>query len=173
MYLAFLMLVPLLIGLLALFTSRGKITIKEFLLMEGACLVILFAGWQISRWTSLEDREILSGRITEKKKVQVGCRHSYSCNCTDHCSSDSRGNQSCITVCQTCYDHSYDYDWNLYTNVPATISIGTVDRQGLIMPPRWGTAYVGEPVAVENTYTNCNCPLSGFIPAKQIVKSFS
>lgn len=152
MHLIFLMIIPVLIGLVALFTSRKKVTIKEFISLEAICLIVLGAGWAIARYTSTTDQEIISGRITQKAQDRVSCRHSYQCNCITTCTGGKTS--TCTTICQTCYEHSFDYDWNLYTNINKTIGIETIDRQGLEMPPRWGKAYVNEPVAIEQEYTN-------------------
>jgi hypothetical protein len=68
--------------------------------------------------------------------------------------SGSGKNRSCSEECDTCYDHDYDYDWNLTTNINRTITIDRIDRQGVDMPPRWGKAFVNEPVAIETTFEN-------------------
>ena len=98
------------------------------------------------------DTEILNGRVTGKTRERVGCRHSYSCNCYESCSG-SGNSRSCTTICQTCYEHSYDVDWDVQTTIE-TIGIDTVDRQGLVQPPRWTAVIIGEPVAVSHGYTN-------------------
>lgn len=148
-----LMLVPIIIGLVGLLASKGKLTVKEFICLELACLVIVGLGYGISRWTATSDTEIWSGRITGKEKNTVSCEHSYSCNCRETCSG-SGSSRSCSQTCDTCYEHSHDYDWDLYTNINSTITIDRVDRQGVDMPSRWGTAFINEPVAIEHSFTN-------------------
>ncbi len=56
--------------------------------------------------------------------------------------------------CSTCYEHPYDVDWDVYSSIGKDIGINRVDRQGLVMPPRWGAVYVGEPFAFQHHYTN-------------------
>src|SRR4051812_22989724 len=59
------------------------------------------------------DEEVWNGHVTSKEQVRVSCSHSYSCNCRQSCTSSGKGGQSCTTVCDTCYEHSNDYDWDL------------------------------------------------------------
>lgn len=92
------------------------------------------------------DEEVWSGQVTAKEKDRVGCRHSYSCNCT----TDSKGSMSC----DTCYEHSHDFDWNVHTNIDETITIRTIDRQGLQEPPRWTQVQLGDPVSKTESFTN-------------------
>lgn len=103
-----------------------------------------------------DDIEILNGQITGKEKERVSCEHDYQCNCRTVTTCTGSGkNQSCstTTVCDTCYEHSYDYDWNLKTDIQ-DIEIDRIDRQGVNTPPRWAAAKNGEPVAIPHKYTN-------------------
>jgi hypothetical protein len=154
MYLAMLLAVPVLLGLLSLAFSKGRITLKEFLAMELAVAAVLGIGYAVARHSSTSDREIWNGRITSKEQVTVSCDHSYSCNCYESCSSDGKGGTSCTETCQTCYEHSNDYDWNLNTSSNEIITIDRVDRQGVNTPPRWNQAYVGEPIVTQHRYKN-------------------
>ena len=102
------------------------------------------------------DTEIINGEVVRKEQEKVSCSHSYSCNCKQVTSCSGSGkNRSCSTstVCETCYEHSNDWDWNLITNI-GTIEIDRIDRQGKHMPPRWGTAKPGDPVAMTHWYKN-------------------
>lgn len=146
MYLFMLMLVPVIIGCIGLFWSKGRITIKEFFTLEGAVFVVMLVGFLIARWGDTYDMEIWSGRIVDKKKVWVSCEHSYECNC----STDDEGNRSC----QTCYEHFNDWDWRIYTSNGETITIDRVDRRGSYEPPRWTKAYKGEATAVAHSFEN-------------------
>jgi hypothetical protein len=110
-------------------------------------LVGLVGAW-IGIESQLTDTEILNGEIISKTKEEVSCEHSYQCNCTTSCSG-----LNCSTVCQTCYEHTHDYDWNLNSNV-GTIKIQRIDDQGKKTPPRWSAARVGEPVAVTHEFRN-------------------
>ena len=115
--------------------------------------LIVALGLGISYWQRTSDREIWNGQVTGKASVKVSCRHSYPCNCYQVCSGSGK-NESCSEHCDTCYEHSYDIDWDVYSSTHETVSIDTIDRQGLRMPPRWGAAYVGEPFSSEHRFTN-------------------
>lgn len=102
------------------------------------------------------DTEIINGEVLSKEQERVACSHSYSCRCKEVTSCSGSGkNQSCTktTVCETCYEHSNDWDWNLITNL-GKIEIDRVDRQGKHTPPRWTTAKKGDPVAMSHSYRN-------------------
>ena len=103
------------------------------------------------------DVEVLNGEVTGKHNERVSCEHSYQCNCrqVQSCSTDSRGQRSCTstTVCDTCYEHSYDVDWIVDSNIGHS-RISRVDRQGLSTPGRWAATQVGEPYADTHIHTN-------------------
>lgn len=154
MYLLSLFAFPLGAGLVSLLEFKKKFHFLEFVILEAIVLAVLGVGYEFARYTDTSDTEIISGVITNKTRTEVSCRHSYECNCVEICSG-SGSNRSCSRTCQTCYEHSYDVDWDLLTNaMNHTIGIDTVDSQGLIQPPRWSKAYVGEPVAIPHTFTN-------------------
>ena len=127
------------------FYKRKEVSLKENLLQFGiqaamcGILVAVFYG------SNVHDVEILNGRTTDKARVRVSCSHSYDCYCT----TDKDGHRSC----STCYRHSHDYSWRLYTTV-GTINISRVDSQGLREPERWTRAKKGEAVALASSYTN-------------------
>lgn len=150
------MFLSIFIGLLAIaaivrYFFRSKYTIKEFGLGVGILFTVICIGYLIASHAQTADVQVLSGKVTEKKKVKVFCRHSYSCNCYTTCSGGK--NMTCSTHCQTCYEHLYDNDWDVISSI-GTITIDTIDRQGLREPPRWTQVYTNEPVSVTNSYTN-------------------
>jgi len=100
--------------------------------------------------SSVTDTEIWNGKIVSKSTYHVGCSHSYECMC--YTTSDSKGNTT--RHCSTCYEHSYDVDWELKSNTKESILIDRVDRQGIEMPSRWGAAYIGEPYSSSHTFIN-------------------
>lgn len=151
MYLAMLMLFPLCIGVIGLFWSKGRITVKEFIVLECVSFLVVGLGFLIARWTSIADWELWNGRITGKQQVWVSCSHSYPCN-PHSCNCDSKGN--CSTCWDTCYEHFNDWDWDLFTSNDETITIDRVDRQGSYEPSRWTRAHVGDPTAVSHLFTN-------------------
>jgi hypothetical protein len=150
MYLVMLMLFPVLIGTVGLFWSKGRITIKEFLTLEAASFAIVGIGFLVARWTSTADWELWNGRVSGKDKVWVSCSHSYPCN-PHPCMCDKNG---CSTCWDTCYEHSNDWDWDVYTTNGETITIDRIDRRGSYEPPRWTRARIGEPTAVQHRCTN-------------------
>lgn len=129
------------------FDRKGNLSVSA-----GVCLLalavaagVMYAGIH----SEMADTEIWNGQITSKTRDKVGCRHSYTCNCVNVC--DSKG--SCDQVCQTCYEHDYDVDWNLRSTI-GTFRIDGVSRQGLKEPSRWTVAQVGDPVSDTHHFTN-------------------
>lgn len=144
-----LMLIPIGIAIGTLLYFKHKVTLKEFGIQLAIPTVLMAAGLGIAYVQSTYDTEIWNGRITAKKMERVHCRHSYSCRCRT-----VRVGKTSSTHCDTCYEHSYDQDWNVFASTGETIRIDTVDRRGLTMPPRWGAAFVGEPFSSSHSYTN-------------------
>lgn len=144
-----LMLIPLLIAVVVLVYFKGKDTIGDFFIQIGAVALVMAAGIGISYWGRTTDTEILNGQVTGKQRVQVSCSHSYECNC--YTTSDSKGNTT--EHCSTCYEHSFDVNWEVNSNV-GTVDINRLASQGLEMPPRWGAAFIGEPFSTSHRYTN-------------------
>lgn len=103
---------------------------------------IMFFG---GRYSQLSDTEIWNGYVTSKAKTRVSCEHSYSCNCT----TDSNGNETC----QTCYEHSNDWDWDVFTNA-GNFTVRRIDRRGSNEPPRWSKVQQGQTSAIEHRYPN-------------------
>lgn len=146
-------LVPLLVPLIAKNYWKTKINWHEF----GINVVIVLATGglllALANIGQTVDSEIWNGQVTGKSKVRVSCSHSYSCPpCVKSCSG-SGSNKTCTETCSTCYDHSNDWDWDVYTNI-STVSINRIDRQGSKKPPRWNIIEKGDPVAFEKKYTN-------------------
>lgn len=132
--------------------SRRKIEYRGLIGALAISFLVVFSVYQLSSMSMMRDVEILNGKVTSKQPVDVGCRHDYSCNCREECSS-SGDTQSCSTVCDTCYEHSYDVDWDVYTTI-GSLTIDPIDRQGLQEPPRWTQVRINEPVSAEHGYQN-------------------
>ena len=147
-----LMSLTLIIAGCAYFFSGGKITNKELLVQLGIVNSLLVLFWVIGNLSLSLDTEILNGKVVDKQRNRVSCEHSYSCNCRQVCSG-SGDKKTCSTVCQTCYEHSYDVDWDVYTSV-GNFSIEREDRQGLIQPKRYTDVIIGEPAAREHIFRN-------------------
>jgi hypothetical protein len=113
--------------------------------------------YMIGKSGKTTDYEVWNGQVTGKSVERVSCEHSYACNCrpVTTCSGSGK-DRTCTTSvqCDTCYEHSFDYDWILYTNLAHGIRISRVDRQGKVEPPRYTTAKSGDPVAEVHTFTN-------------------
>ena len=144
--------VPLVIAAAAFIFLDG-ITWKEFACIVLAQCVVAGSSAGIVSCANTRDTEVWNGVVSGKKQVWVSCSHSYQCNCRT-VTSGSGKNQTTSTVCDTCYEHSNDYDWDVYTSNGETITINRVDRQGVYEPPRFSAVRMGEPTSLTHSYTN-------------------
>jgi len=144
-----------------------EITYKEVIVQILIVLVVTVAVFFASYYGRCTDIEVWNGMVTAKKKVKVGCKHAYSCGCVT-----VNNGKTTTTICQTCYEHNYDIDWRVYSNIGEIVNINRIDRQGLRMPPRWDEVVIGEPFSVAKTFTNyiLNDPSSLFNNADLIDK---
>lgn len=148
-----LLLIPLLVAVAAYFFGRGRVTLVELVAHIAAqCAVAGISVWLIY-WQNVADHETWNGRVAAKKKEWVSCQHSYKCRCRTVCRSDGKST-SCPTVCDTCYEHSNDWDWAVYTSNGERIEIARVDRRGDSEPARFTTTKIGEPTAQVHSYEN-------------------
>lgn len=140
--------------LICKFIFPHEVTVKEYLLVSFINVVCVTVFYFLINLHATWDTEIWSGQVTSKQSQRVSCEHSYQCNCRQQRSgSDSKGNATYTTVCDTCYDHSYDVDWQVDSNVGREL-INRVDRQGVKQPPRFSKVEVGEPFATTRSFTN-------------------
>jgi len=131
--------------LLSKLMFRHRITMKEWCIQAGSVFVSTLLMWMIlivggSTWAY--DTEVLNGYVTSKAPVQVTCEHEHQCGET--CWKDDKGKRHCKP--KYCKDHAYDIDWDVRTTV-GTSTIRRVDKRGLIEPPRFTQAKIGEPAA--------------------------
>ena len=147
-----LMLFPLLWPIMAKVIWSHDITLGKMVLNICIGVIVVAGGWQLGRYAKAVDTEIINGQVVGKTSDEVSCSHSYSCNCRQTCTG-SGSNQSCSQVCDTCYEHNHDVDWNLHTTV-GRITIDRIDRQGVDEPPRYSRAAVGDPVAKTHRFQN-------------------
>lgn len=151
-----LFIIPLLVALGSFVFLKG-ITWKELLLQVFAQVVIAGISMAIIYTSNTLDHEVWNGYVVNKQQVRVSCSHSYECNCrmVENCSGTG-SDRSCSysRECDTCYEHSHDYDWEVYTSNNETIDIARIDRQGVDEPPRWSQVKMLEPTAVSHSYTN-------------------
>jgi hypothetical protein len=150
-----LLIAPLFIAGISFVFVKG-ITWKEFLLQLGASVLVAAMSALIVGYSATADTEILNGSVTAKEQKRVSCSHSYRCNCrmVQHCTGSGK-NRTCSysEECDTCYEHAYDWDWDVYTTL-GTYTIDRIDRRGSGEPPRWTTVQMGEPVSRSHGYTN-------------------
>lgn len=145
--------IPLLWPFAAKVIFHTSITWAEMALNVVIALVLAAGLWQAGRYGQAMDTEIWNGEVTGKDRVRVSCSHSYSCNCRMESSTGSDGKTVSRQVCDTCYEHPYDVDWKVRSNV-GDFTINRVDRQGVVEPPRWTRVERGEPVAMAYRYLN-------------------
>ncbi len=142
-------LIPTFIALMFFIFASHKINFKMFLIQIVVQVLILLAYIGLIGWHNTHDIEVWNGRVVSKEHHHVSCEHSYSCNCVTSC-----GKNGCSTTCSTCYEHYYDVSWYAHTSNDESIEIDRVDRQGLREPSRWSSIQIGEPTAVEHSFTN-------------------
>lgn len=144
--------VPLVVAAGAFIFLDG-ITWKEFGLIILAQAIIAGSSAGIVSCANTHDVEVWNGRVASKERNTVSCSHSYPCNCRQTCTGSGK-NQSCSTTCDTCYEHFWDYDWDVHTTNGELITIERVDRQGVHEPPRFTRVKIGEPTSIEHSYVN-------------------
>lgn len=145
-------LIPIIWGLIARFALPMKVTWKEAGLQAGGIALLVVMIYGIMSWSNTADTQIINGYVTGKEKNWTFCSHSYPCNCRTECYGSGES-QSCSTVCDTCYEHTNDWNWDVYTTV-GTKTIDRIDRRGSDEPPRWTAVVMGEPAASASSYTN-------------------
>lgn len=154
---------------------KKEIPIHVIGMMMGAFVLLACIGFWAGKAQQTLDVEVMNGEVISKRSEHVSCEHSYSCNCRSVQSCSGSGqHRSCSTstVCDTCYEHSYDVDWKVKANI-GEVNISRIDRQGIHTPPRWSAVAAGEPFAKEHFHTNYvkAVPDSIFNTAQNIDKS--
>lgn len=147
-----LMLVPVGLAIIGHLVFNKRITWKEVGVQVGVLAAFVGICLMVAYWQDTTDVEIWNGQVTGRTRTEVSCRHSYPCNCHETCYG-SGSSRSCSTTCDTCYVHTYDVDWDVQANI-GSVSIDTIDSQGLIMPPRWAASFKGEPFSQAHSYAN-------------------
>ncbi len=123
-----LLLFPIVWPLIAKRIWDNEISWSEMGLNIGIVVLLVTAVWQAGRYGQMADVEIWNGEVTKKQRTLVSCSHSYQCNCRQTCSG-SGSNQSCTQICDTCYEHSNDWDWDV-SSTAGNFTIDRIDRQG-------------------------------------------
>lgn len=150
--LALLLLFPLAWPFVAKAIFKHEYTFIELTINVVIAVALTCAVWFAGRYSQMADQEVLNGQVISKSREQVACEHSYRCNCYESCSG-SGTNRTCSTTCQTCYEHTADFEYSLHTSVGA-INVARIDRQGISTPPRFAAAGVGDSVAVPHKHLN-------------------
>lgn len=147
----FLLILPIVIGLVGFLTSKGKVNWVEFVVQELVLIVLVSATFYVAAQHKMKDVEIWNGVIKEKNKIEEECSESYSCNCHS-CSCDEDG---CSTCCDTCYRYWDITRWDAWTsNNENAYSAGGCYHDLPNPPVRWQEIVVGEPTAIEHSYDN-------------------
>lgn len=155
-YFVGLLLIPLAIPLIGKIVLHQSISKLEFLIHVLLVILSVFVCVKISTLHATYDELVLNGVITGKKRVEVSCSHSYQCNCYNSCSGTGNS-RTCTRICQTCYEHRFDVDWDVYANTGAknhSFSINREDRQGLVQPPRWTLVENGQAFSTKDSFVN-------------------
>lgn len=147
-----LLLVPLGLGLAGLCFSKGRVTWKEFLVHEITMLFLIGIAYFLALCNRTSDTEVWNGVVARKDRGTEGCCHDYPCN-PHPCSCDKDGN-NCSTCWDTCYEHSSDRTWYAVSSNEETVYRQGCGRPGDSDPARWKAIRIGEPTAVEHSYTN-------------------
>jgi hypothetical protein len=166
--------IAIFLPLIARLIFPHKVTLKEYLMVSGINIVVLLFVSMAMNISSTYDTEVWSGEVTEKYSKRVSCEHSYDCNCRDErTGTDSKGNPTYSRVCDTCYEHAYDVNWVVRSNVGYEI-ISRVDRRGLKEPPRYSKVQIGEPYATTYGFKNyiLASPDTLFVNSMSLVENY-
>ena len=150
--LLFLLFLPILLPLVCKLFLKSTLNWQEMVIQAVLPLLAVGVLYAMAMGGKTLDTEIWNGQVTSKKQVRVSCSHSYQCNCYNSCSGSGK-NRTCTRVCQTCYEHSNDWDWRVYSTA-GNFEIPRVDRRGRDEPPRWSSVEIGEPASREHWFEN-------------------
>lgn len=149
-----LLLFPILVGLAVFFFGKGRtVTIPEFIVQEVVIIIIIASGYYLALSSKSSDTELWNGVIARKWQDTQSCCHSYPCNCHEVCSGSGE-DRSCSEICDTCYEHSNDISWEAISSNQELVFSDRCNSPSSSPPERWNQIIVGEPTAVEHSYTN-------------------
>jgi hypothetical protein len=155
MSLFLLVLIPVALALAGLVFSKGRINPAEFGVSLAAVALIVCVPYGIALYGRTSDTEIWNGVVASKAKSDESCCHPYCCRTCESCTTDSKGNRTCSSYCcQTCYEHSHDVQWNAWSSNNEHLYSDSCNSPGTSEPARYTAIRVGEPTAVEHSYTN-------------------
>jgi len=165
---------PIIIAGLVMWLLHESITPLEALAQAVIPAIIVSLVWWGGRYSDTHDYELWNGevtrKITEQQRCPIGWQDYTDGFCTEYttrrvkdgpprkvCSGEGK-DKRCHAVQDYKTQYNYIYPWErkywLDSNVKETFYIPRVDAQGRYEPPRYTSAYVGEPVAAQKSYTN-------------------
>lgn len=153
-----LLLFPLIWPFIAKRIWNAEITWTELGLNIVIIAILTTATYHLGKYGATTDTEIWNGVVTNKQVVDDEYTRSYDCNCYESCSG-SGANQSCHTVCQTCYEDHYTRSYDGHTTV-GNVTFDYIDstsrssRDKFKPPAAYTKCRVGEPASREKNYTN-------------------
>lgn len=127
-------------GLIWFFAEREQMPVP--VLLGGAALLAGFVGIYVAKRYHNADTELLGGRVVVKDYDMSSCSHSYSCNCKTTDKSRS---------CDTCYHHTFDYEYYVKVSGGLYHSASCGDCSS---PRWWDVTNVGDPVVIPHSYQN-------------------
>lgn len=145
-----LFIVPLLLAVILHFLLHKRVSWLDVGIQAAIVAGFIGIALTVCYQSSITDTEVWNGKVSSKSSYHVSCSHSYDCNC--YTTSDKNGNTT--RHCSTCYEHDYDIDWAVKSTTGESVVISRVDRQGLNMPARWGSAYIGQPFSSTHSFVN-------------------
>jgi hypothetical protein len=151
-YLLLLLLPSVIVVMVMKYACHSTISWREMAVQAVVPLVLIAGVYQVSRYSMMSDTEILNGKVTGKAREWTSCSHSYQCRC-ENVTTGSGKNRHTTRRCDTCYEHSNDWNWAVSTTVGG-FNVSRIDRRGSYEPPRWSVVAEGQPVAREHGYTN-------------------
>ena len=125
------------------------VSLKEIIIIGVSNSFILGIVFAVASYQNTLDTEIHNGYVISKSRDKVSCSHSYQC----HCIQVSCGKDCTTEICQTCYSHPNDWNYNVKTSI-GNLKIDRIDSQGKNIPPRFNAVKINEPVSLERTFQN-------------------
>jgi hypothetical protein len=175
--LLWLLLVPIILGiLLFIIQKKNQDSYIPIAAYVGVALLVVCAGFFMSKGSKTWDTEIWNGQVTSKDRVHDSYQRSYDCHCRT-VTSGSGKNKTTSTKCDTCYEDHYTVKWNCNSTV-GDFNIASKDwtsRSVYLLPDprRYTEIKPGDPAAKEHRYTNYvqAVPDSLFTPAAAELKA--
>lgn len=111
---------------------------------------ILFFTSTGGSWYNSITYEVISGKVIDKKKVDVSYWETYACGTYTTYNSSTKRTETHTKYCER---YVVMFDYRVYSQA-GNFHINRVDYHGYIEPPRYSIVKIGEPVANVSTYKN-------------------